>query len=153
MKKEMRVFSQRSLTFLLALLLTLTAAGCGATQLPTMPPLPSAAEAQSAVCNSLTGINNSVATLAAVDGSMAVADIKALKANIDTAVQAVKAANSVLNRPNITELTNAYDNLALQINNLPDGANLNESAMTNIRAGTVAVQTALGQARTALSCP
>ena len=76
-----------------------------------------------------------------------------MKANIDTAVQAVKAANAVLNRPTITEMTNAYDNLALQIANLPDGQAVSESAAANIAAGTAAVQTALGQARTALSCP
>lgn len=151
--KEMCVFRQRSLVLVLALLLTLVTAGCGATQLPTMPALPSAAEAQSAVCDSLTRINTSVGSLAAVNGSTAVADLKAIKASLDTAVQAIKAANGVLNRPTITELTNAYDNLALQISSLPDGSALSESARANIETGTAAVQTALGQARSALSCP
>jgi hypothetical protein len=98
-------------------------------------------------------VNSSVASLGAIDAGTAVADVKALKARLDTAVQAIKAANTVLNRPGITDMTTAYDNLALQITGLPDGSTVSATAEANIEAGVAAVQSALGQARTALSCP
>ena len=146
------MYKKQYLLFALVLAALLSLAGCGG-QAPTLPALPSAADAQKALCDSLAGLNNSVASLANVDPSSAVNDIKALKANVDTAVQASKAANAVLNRPAITDLTTSYDNLALQINGLADGQTIGPVAEANIAAGVKTLQDALAQARTALSCP
>jgi hypothetical protein len=121
--------------------------------LPSLPALPSADEARRAVCQSLAAINSGVGLLANIDATTTVNDIKAVRAQVDTWVQAAKAANQVLNQPNIADMTSAYDNLALQISRLPDGAALSESATTNIRAGVGAVQSALNQARASLTCP
>ena len=137
----------------LLLVLALGLAGCGAAPIPTLPALPSAADAQKAVCDALTSVNTNVAGLANLSPASAVNDVKALRAQLDTWVQAIKAANQVLNRPNITELTTAYDSLALQINSLPDGQAIGATAEANIEAGVKTVQDALAQARTALSCP
>lgn len=151
--------NRRILSVILLLVLVLSTAGCSGGDtareraLPSLPPLPSAAEAQKAVCEGLTAVNGSVTALGNIDAATAVNDIKALKTQADTWVAAIKAANQVLNRPNISELTTAYDNLSLQITSLPDGAALGAAATTNIRSSVVAVQSALGQARTALNCP
>jgi hypothetical protein len=134
------------------LLVMLGLAGCDTSQMPTMPALPSAAEAQKAVCDALTGINSGVASLGNLSPTSTVSEVKALKTQVDTWVQAIKAANQVLNRPNITELTTAYDNLVLQINSLPDGQAIGATAEANIEAGVKTVQAAIAQARTALSC-
>lgn len=142
----------QSVLLVVLLLLTLSLAGCGE-QMPTLPALPSAAEAQKAVCDALTSVNSSVASLSNLSPTSTVNEVKALRAQVDTWVQAIKAANQVLNRPNITELTNAYDNLALQINSLPEGQAIGATAEANIEAGVKTVQDALTQARTALSCP
>lgn len=143
--------SKKLLLLALALWLALSLAGCGE-QVPTLPALPSAADAQKGVCDALTGINSGVASLGNLSPTTTVNDVKALRAQVDTWVQAIKAANQVLNRPNITELTTAYDNLALQINNLPDGQAIGATAETNIEATVKSVQDAIAQARTALTC-
>jgi hypothetical protein len=145
------VFRTQSLLLVVLLLLTLGLAGCGE-QMPTLPALPSAAEAQKIVCDALTSVNSSVASLSNLSPTSTVNEVKALRAQLDTWVQAIKAANQVLNRPNITELTTAYDNLALQINSLPDGQAIGATAEANIEAGVKVVQDAVAQARAALSC-
>jgi alanyl-tRNA synthetase len=126
--------------------------GCSAPQIPAVPNLPSAADAQKAVCDSLTAITAGVDRLAAVSANTTVADLKALKAPVDTAVAAIKAANQVLNQANITELTTSYDSLTATINQLPENAAVGETA-TRVQAGAVAVRDALSGARTALTCP
>jgi len=138
-----------AMLFLLALVL----AGCGSNQLPTLPALPSAAEAQKAVCDALTSVNSSVAALGNLNPASTVDDVKTLRAKVDTWVQAIKAANSVLNNTNITEMTNSYDNLSLQINSLPNGQAIGATAEANIEATVKTVQDAIIQARTTLSCP
>jgi len=135
------------------LLLALSLAGCGGNGLPTLPALPSAAEAQKAVCDALTSANTSVAALGNLNPTSTVNDVKALRGQVDTWVQAIKAANSVLNNANITELTTSYDNLSLQINSLPNGQAIGATAEANIETGVKTVQDAITQARTALSCP
>jgi hypothetical protein len=119
---------------------------------PGVPALPSAADAQKAVCVSLAAITSGVDRLANVDAAMTVAELKSLKAPVDTAVAAIKAANQVLNQANVTEMTTAYDSLTATINGLPGNAAIGETAM-RVQAGAVAVRDALGQARTALTCP
>jgi len=135
------------------LLLVMILAGCGGNQLPTLPPLPSAAEAQKIVCDALTSVNTNVTALGNINPSSTVNDVKALRGQVETWVQAIKAANSVLNNTNITELTNSYDNLSLQINSLPNGATIGATAEANIEVGVASMQAALVQARAALSCP
>jgi hypothetical protein len=119
--------------------------------LPDVGSLPSAADAQKAVCTGLGEVTAQLQRLATISASTTAADIKELKAPIDTAVAAVRAANQVLNQATITELTTQYDSLTETINALPDDAAAGEAA-TRIQQGAVAVQNALGQARTALSC-
>ena len=135
-----------------ALLLVLVSlAGCGGAQSPAVPALPSAADAQNAICTSLAAVASGVDKLAEINPSTTVADLKALKAPVDTAVAALKAANQVLNRPNITDLTTQYDNLSATVNGLSDNATVGETAAA-VQAGAVAVRDALAQARTALAC-
>ena len=144
----------RRLAFSLSviLLVLLSLAGCGATEMPGVPALPSAADAQKAVCVSLAAVTSGVDGLANVNAATTVADLKSLKAPVDTAVAAIKAANQVLNQANVTEMTTAYDNLTATINGLPDNAAIGETAV-RVQAGAVAVRNALGQARAALTCP
>ena len=139
--------------FAILLLLAVSLTGCGGNQLPTLPALPSAAEAQKAVCDALTSVNSNVTALSNLSPTSTVNDVKALRGQVDTWLQAIKAANSVLNNANITELTNSYDNLSLQINSLPNGETIGATAEANIEAGVKTVQDAIIQARTALSCP
>lgn len=146
------MFRQEALLAIL-LLLAVSLLGCGGNQLPTLPALPSAAEAQKAVCDALTSVNTNVAALGNLSPTSTANDVKALRGQVDTWVQAIKAANSVLNNANITELTNSYDNLSLQINNLPAGETIGATAEANIEAGVKTLQDAITQARTALSCP
>ena len=135
------------------LLLAVSLAGCGGNGLPTLPALPSAAEAQKAVCDALTSVNSNVTALGNLSPTSTVNDVKALRGQVDTWVQAIKAANSVLNNANITELTTSYDNLSLQINNLPAGETIGATAEANIESGVKTLQETITQARTALSCP
>ena len=132
-------------------LVLVSLAGCGSTQVPSVPALPSAADAQKAVCVSLAAVTSGVDKLANVNASTTVADLKALKAPVDTAVAAIKGANQVLNQANITEMTTAYDNLTVTINGLSDNAAIGETAVA-VQAGAVAVRDALTHARTALAC-
>jgi hypothetical protein len=137
------------------LLVLLTLGGCDGAQapgLPDIPNLPSAADAQKAVCDSLTAITAGVDRLANVNAATTVAELKALKAPVDTAVAAIKAANQVLNQPNITELTTEYDGLTATIDDLPDNAAVGDTAAA-VQVGAAAVRDALRQARTALTCP
>lgn len=138
-----------------ALLVLAILSGCSAPALPSvpnLPTLPSAADAQEVVCDSLAALTSGVERLANVEAGTTVADLKALKAPIDTAVAAIKAANQVLNQASIAELTTSYDNLSVTINQLPENAAVGETA-TRVRAGAAAVRDALGQTRTALTCP
>ncbi len=137
------------LSALLVVLLSL--AGCSGAQSPSVPALPSAADAQKAICTSLAVINTGVDQLANINPSTTVADLKALKAPVDTAVAAIKAANQVLNRPNITDLTTQYDSLSATISGLSDNATVGDTAAA-VQSGAVAVRDAITQARTALAC-
>lgn len=137
--------------FSAALVVVVILAGCSGAQSPSVPSLPSAADAQTAICTSLTAVASGVDKLANINPSTTVADLKALKAPVDTAVAALKAANQVLNRPNITDLTTQYDSLSATINGLSDNATVGETAAA-VQAGAVAVRDALAQARTALAC-
>lgn len=134
-----------------ALLVLMSLGGCSGVPSPSVPALPSAADAQNAICTSLVAITSGVDQLANINPNTTVADLKALKAPVDNAVAAIKAANQVLNRPNITDLTTQYDNLSATINGLSDNATVGETAAA-VQSGAVAVRDALTQARTALSC-
>ena len=142
----------RMALYVAALLLALMSlAGCGGAQSPSAPALPSAADAQNAICTSLAAVTSGVDQLANINPSTTVADLKALKAPVDSAVAALKAANQVLNRPNITDLTTQYDSLSATINGLSDNASVGETAAA-VQSGAVAVRDAINQARTALAC-
>lgn len=140
-----------ALIFFAFILALVSLAGCGGAQSPSAPALPSAADAQTAICTSLAAVNSGVDKLANINPSTTVADLKALKAPVDSAVAALKAANQVLNRPNITDLTTQYDSLSATINGLSDNASVGETAAA-VQSGAVAVRDAINQARTALSC-
>lgn len=141
------------MAFLVSVLLLalMSLAGCGGAQAPSAPALPSAADAQNAICTSLAVVNTGVDRLANINPSTTVADLKALKAPVDSAVAALKAANQVLNRPNITDLTTQYDSLSATINGLSDNASVGETAAA-VKSGAVAVRDTINQARTALAC-
>ncbi len=133
------------------LLVLVSLGGCSGAPSPSVPALPSAADAQKAICTSLAAVNVGVDKLANINPDTTVTDLKALKAPVDNAVAALKAANQVLNRPNITDLTTQYDSLSATISGLSDNATVGDTAAA-VQSGAVTVRDALTQARTALAC-
>lgn len=135
----------KSLVLLGALALFVLAA-CSA------PSIPTAADAQKAVCQSLSRVAAGVDRLAAVNPQTKVAELKALKSQLDGVMQSVRTANTALNIAAVGQMVTAYDGLATQLNGLADNATIDDATAARIKQAVAGMQDSITQASAGLKC-
>ena len=79
------------------------------------------------------------------------ADVKAFVVRLDEPVQAVRNAAERLNRQELNDLFADYDDLVATVNNLFDGATLDQAA-GEVQTAVAKVQETLDSARSTLDC-
>ena len=131
--------------FLAATILALVLTGCAGNLRGA------AGEAQGAVCQALANVSTPLDQLANVNAETTASDVKALKANADDALQAVRTANDRLKSERISDLLATYDELSRTIDELPDDATVGD-AVPRIQSAVAGVKSALDQATAALNC-
>ena len=112
---------------------------------------PAVDEAQATLCQRLAELQRSVRQMADVSAETTVSELKALQAQLDGVVRAMRTANQVLRQTRIDELVAAYDNLVTTIDGLGSQERIGE-ARSQIQAAVAQVQTAFDQANAALNC-
>lgn len=135
--------------FLAVMLVAALLAGCG----EALPSLGGAeGSAQGALCQSVAAVRAATAQLSDINPDTRMSDVTAAKSRLDTLVEALRAANGVLQRPAINDMLTAYDGFSAQISALATQETLGP-AVEGLQQNLGAVNTALDQAKTALSCP
>lgn len=129
----------------LLLLLAVALAGCDTTNAPT------AASAKSAVCQGVAAVQAAVGTLATVDANTRVSEVQGAKQKLDTAVEALRRANEVLNNENVTQIVTSYDSLSQSIAQVANQETLGAAAGAVQEASATVIAT-LNQASSALQC-
>ena len=108
--------------------------------------------AQAALCQSVAAVRSATVQLSDIKADANLDDIKAAKANLDKLVEALRAANGVLQRPAINDMLTQYDQYSAQLSAISTQEAL-APAVDSLRQNMGAVNTALDQAKTALGCP
>ena len=107
---------------------------------------------QAVLCQSVAAVRTATVQLSDINATTSLNDIKAAKAKVDTLVEALRAANGVLQRPAITDMLTQYDSFSAQLNAVSTQEAL-APAVEGLRQNMTAVNTALDQAKTTLGCP
>ena len=107
--------------------------------------------AQAALCQSVAAVRSATVQLSDIKAETSLTDVKAAKAKVDTLVEALRAANGVLQRPAITELLTQYDSFSAQLNAVSTQEAL-APAVEGLRQNMGAVNAALDQAKSTLGC-
>ncbi len=107
--------------------------------------------AQAAVCESLDSLGSAVGEVSDMSMDASAADVKAFVVRLDEPVQAVRNAAERLNRQELNDLFAAYDDLVATVNNLSDGATLDQAA-GEVQTAVAKVQETLDSARSTLDC-
>ena len=108
--------------------------------------------AQAALCQSMAAVRAATVQLSDINAETSLNDVKAAKAKVDTLVEALRAANGVLQRPAINDMLTQYDAFSAQLNTVSSQEAL-APAVEGLRQNMTAVNTALDQAKTTLGCP
>jgi len=136
---------KNTLAIWLIAMLMVAMAGCAGN-------LPGVGQAQQSVCQPLENLAATVDQLAAISVDATTTDVKELKAQVDGPIQTVRAVNNQLNSQRLTELLAAYDEMAVTVDELPEGEPLGADVVQRIQTRAASVQAALGQATDALNC-
>ncbi|MBW7883565.1 MAG: hypothetical protein H3C34_13180 [Caldilineaceae bacterium] len=138
--------------WIIALLVGLSVAGCttNSTEIPQVT-LPDAREVKSTVCQALESVKDTVRGLTTVNPETQVNDIKQLRQNVSTWVEAIRRANTVLQMQQMSELVTAYDRLGASIDQLNADQKVGDAAAA-VRGGATDLAAALERAYAVLEC-
>ena len=128
-------------TLLLATLLT----GCSA---ETAAPL---TEARQGLCQALNSLRGAAVSLTEIDRETSVAQLLELRANVARLVEAARAANTVLQNQQITDMVNSFQEFSRTVDDLNPDQRVGDAAV-GLQASAQQVVTALDQAYQALQC-
>lgn len=129
----------------LILLVGFGVAGCNLENAPT------AAGARAAVCQGLAAVQGAAGGLAAVDANTRVSEVEGVKQRLNTAVEALRRANEVLQNEQVTQLVTSYDGLSQSIAQVANQETLGAAAGA-VQGASASLLGALNQANTALQC-
>jgi uncharacterized protein YycO len=107
--------------------------------------------AQAVLCQSVAAVRSAAVQLSDINPDTKLSDITAAKANVDKLVDALRAANGVLQRPAINDLLTSYDSFSAQLSAVATQETLGP-AVEELRQNLGAVNTALDQAKATLGC-
>ena len=142
----MRVYRVMLLVMMTTALLVLAACGGAA---PSLGGAEGGAHA--ALCQAVAAVRAATVQLSDINATTSLNDVKAAKAQVDTLVEALRAANGILQRPAINELLTQYDSFSAQLNAVSTQEAL-APAVEGLRQTLSAVNAALDQAKTTLVC-
>ncbi len=142
----MRVYRAKIMVLMVTLLLVLAACDGAAA------PLGGDVNPQAALCQSVAAVRSAMVQLSDINPNTPLSEVTAAKSRLDTLVEALRAANGVLQRPAINDLLTTYDNFSTQLNSVATQETLG-TAVDGLRQNLSAVNTALDQAKTTLGCP
>lgn len=131
--------------FLISVFLLGTVAGCDAQNAPAIP------DARSVVCRSLTDLRSAVVNLGAINPETPVADVRAMKANVDKLVEATRRANSVLQIQPVTDMVSSYDSFSNTVNGLNPDQHVGDAAAA-LHSSSERILDALDQAYSSAQC-
>ena len=108
--------------------------------------------AQAALCQGVAAVRSGVVQLGDINAETKLTDVQAASQNLDKLVEALRAANTVLQRPAINDLITQYEGFKQQLSAVANQETLG-AAVDGLRQNVTAIDTALDQAKAALSCP
>ena len=112
---------------------------------------PTAAGAKAAVCQGLAAVQSAAGGLATVDANTRVSDVQGAKQRLDTAVEALRRANEVLQHEQVTQLVTSYDSLSQSLAQVANQETLGAAAGA-VQSASGSVIGALNRANAALEC-
>lgn len=127
------------------LFLTVLLAGCGA---QTTAPL---TEARQGVCQALNSLRTAAVSLTDIDRETSVAQLQEVRANVARLIEAARAANTVLQNQQITEMVNSFEEFSRTVDGLNPDQRVGDAA-ASLQASSGQVVSALDQAYQALGC-
>jgi len=106
---------------------------------------------QVAICESLDSLGVAMAQIDEISADSTTADVKALIGALDAPVQAARSAAEKLNRPELDALFSSYDDLTGKINDLQEGAKLDQAA-EEVQNAVGDMQSAVDNASDSMKC-
>lgn len=136
---------KRFLLLLLLLCLPLLAAGCNLEQTPSL------GDAKQAVCQSLVALSEGTTRLATISPDTTVAELRNVRNNLNTLVEAARTANTVMQSQAITDMVDAYGNFSRTLDGLNPDQRVGDAA-GSLQTYSTNIVSALNQAYDSLSC-
>lgn len=136
---------KRFLILMLLLCLPLLAAGCNLEQAPTL------GDAKQAVCQSLVALREGTTRLTTISPDTTVAELRNVRNNLNTLVEAARTANTVMQSQAITDMVDAYGNFSRTLDGLNPDQRVGDAA-ASLQTYSVNIVSALNQAYDSLAC-
>lgn len=136
---------KRFLILMLLLCLPLLAAGCNLEQAPTL------GDAKQAVCQSLVALREGTTRLTTISPDTTVAELRNVRNNLNTLVEAARTANTVMQSQAITDMVDAYGNFSRTLDGLNPDQRVGDAA-ASLQTYSTNIVSALNRAYDSLSC-
>ncbi len=136
---------KRFLILMLLLCLPLLAAGCNLEQAPTL------GDAKQAVCQSLVALREGTTRLTTISPDTTVAELRNVRNNLNTLVEAARTANTVMQSQAITDMVDAYGNFSRTLDGLNPDQRVGDAA-ASLQTYSANIVSALNQAYDSLAC-
>ncbi len=130
---------------LLLVLLSVLLSGCSLEQAPTL------ADGKRAVCQSLDALRQATTNLSAISPDTTVAEVREIRNNLNTLVEAARTANSVMQSQAITDMVAAYATFSSTLDGLNPDQRVGDAA-TVLQSSSANIVAALDRAYSSLSC-
>jgi hypothetical protein len=130
---------------IVSLFLTTLLAGCN---VQTVAPL---TEARQGVCQALNSLRSAAVGLTEIDRETGVTQLQEMRGNVARLVEAARAANTVLQNQQITEMVNAFEEFSRTVDGLNPDQRVGDAA-AGLQASAGQIVSTLDQAHQALQC-
>lgn len=108
-------------------------------------------ETRQGVCQALNSLRSAAAGLTEIDRETSVRQLQEMRENTARLVEAARAANTVLQNQQITEMVNAFEEFSRIVNGLNPDQRVGDTAV-GLQASARQVTSALDQAHQTLQC-
>ncbi len=130
---------------ILTLLLSVLLSACSLEQAPTL------ADGKRAVCQSLDALRQATTNLSTISPDTTVAEVREIRNNLNTLVEAARSANTVMQSQAITDMVEAYGNFSRTLDGLNPDQRVGDAA-TALSSSAANIVAALDRAYSSLSC-
>lgn len=108
-------------------------------------------EARQAICQALNSLRSAAVNLTEIDRNTSVAQVQEIRGSVAKLIEAARAANTVLQNPQITEMVNSFEEFSRTVDGLNPEQRLGDAAV-GLQASATQVVSALDQSYQALQC-